>query len=807
MTIVQSVQTRPAEAPLLTGQGYVGQRIRRLEDPPLLAGVARFVDDIDLPDQLYARVVRSTVAHGRITALDIQEASRHEGVVGVFTAADLDVALRIPVRVRPGDQTDLALQPPLAQEFVRYVGEPIAVVVAEDPYIAEDAAEMVWVEIEELPVLLDARQGADHSRGESEQVLLHSALGTNVLGEVRVSYGSPLDEVFASAAVVVTQESSVHRHSAVPLETRGIVAAYDSDAGRLTIWGATKVKHWNRRALSELLGLQPESIRLIETAIGGGFGVRGELYPEDILVPWLAIRLQRTVKWVEDRAEHLVATNHSREQYCDLSIAASAEGRLLAFRATIWVDLGAYCRTHGLVLPYNTALLFPGPYDWSAFEVEAIGVLTNKTPAGTFRGPGMFEPTFHRERLLDRLAAELHLDPLELRRRNLVPRSKMPRTLDLGVPEKLAFEEEDFVEVWDRLLAKVEIDELRHQLAARRMAGELVGLGTSTFIEGSGTGFQEWAKVRQTSDGLYVIKVGVSALGQGIVTSLSQVTADALGVQIENVSVRYEDTDEVTEGGGSYASRSAVFGANAILGAVRELHANALDAASQRLGLPADELSITPRGVRYLIGGNEDELSFCELGCEGAFRFEKQRTFSMGTALASVAVDPDTGAITVERTAVGYDVGQSLNPMIVEGQIKGAAVQGISGSLYEQFSYDPQGQPLSTSFIDYSIATAMEVPDVEVSVLESTKSYSSEEALGAGDFSIRGAGEVGIIGIAAALANAVADALGTAGAPVFTHLPLSAESVRDVVETVRGSSGMLDQAEASVQSGSLKNDS
>ncbi|HET8673529.1 MAG TPA: xanthine dehydrogenase family protein molybdopterin-binding subunit [Thermoleophilaceae bacterium] len=749
---------------------YVGQSLPRVEDRSLLTGQGSFVDDIERPGQLYARVVRSQLASGRITAVHADAARGRPGIATVITAEDLPPGLRIPIRLAPSEEAKRALQPFLASDVVRYVGEPLAVVVGETPYVVEDAAAEVWAEMEELPPLADAVDAAaDDARP------LHEQAGTNVVHTQTVALGEDVDALFERADVVVREQFTVHRHSAIPLETRGLVAEFDPGDGSLTVWGPTKVKHYNRRVIAELLGLPLERVRFVEPDVGGGFGTRGEIYPEDLLVPWLAMATGRPVKWVEDRQEHFIAINHSREQRCHMEVAATADGRLLAFRATAWVDLGAYVRTNGPVLVLNTATHLPGPYRWHAFEARALGVLTNKTPAGTYRGPGQYEAALHRERILDVVARRLELDPYELRRRNLVPREEMPYRLEVrGMDDPIVYDSGDFPLLWERLGQDAERSERIERGAGKR----LTGVGTAAFVEAGGRGPYEWARVVPDAGGDFTIHVGIAALGQGIATALSQIAADELGVPIARVKVKHHDTDEISEGAGAFSSRSVVFGGNAVVGAVRDLVEAAHAAGAEALGTDPDGVEVVAGGIVRLKGSPERALSFAELGCEGNHRYEKHsRSFSMGGALAVVEVDAETGAVLVRRCRVVCDVGRAINPMLVRGQLVGAAAQGIGGALLEELAYNEIGQPLVTSFMDYCMPTAAELPEIEAVVLELPQhDPSSANGLGA-----KGAGEVGIIGIGAAVANAVADAIG--GDALFSELPITPERVQRWIST------------------------
>jgi carbon-monoxide dehydrogenase large subunit len=749
---------------------YVGRPLLRVEDLELLVGKGSFVDDIDRPGQLHARVVRSPVAHGLISSLDVEPARARPDVVTVLTAAELPEALRIPIRLAPSETAERALQPPLARGTVRYVGEPIAVVVGTSAYAAEDAAELIGLEIEPLPVVEDARTAC-----AEDGPAVHEHVPGNVVERVRATAGGDIEAIFAAADIVVRERLAIHRHTAVPLETRGLVAAVARD-GSLVVWGPAKVKHHNRRVLAELLGLAVERVRFIEPDVGGGFGVRGEFYPEDFLIPWLALATARPVKWIEDRAEHFVATNHSREQECVIEVAASADGVLLALRAEVWVDLGAYVRTNGLVPATNVISHLAGPYKWSAVEVESRAVLTTKTPTATYRGPGQYEAALHRERVLDVVARRAGVDPAELRRRNLVPLSEMPYSPELGgLPGPVVYDSGDFPRHWDHLCAYADYDRLRADAARERRGGTRVGVGTAAYVEAGGRGPYEWARVLSDPGGGFVVRVGVGSVGQGIGTALAQIAAEVLQVPVEGVTVSYQDTDLVTEGAGAFASRSVVFGGNAVAGAARDLLERARVIGAERLGLAPEDVEVT-NGVVRDRDAHEREVPIADCGCEGAFRYEQHgRSFSMGAALAVVELEPETGAVSVRRCVVACDVGRAVNPLIVDGQLVGAAAQGLGGILLERLAYDSGGQPLVTSFMDYLMPTAAELPTIEAVVLELSKPGSPL----ANPLGVKGAGEAGIVGVGAAVANAVADALG--GATIVAKLPITPERVLELM--------------------------
>jgi carbon-monoxide dehydrogenase large subunit len=700
----------------------IGTEVPRTEDLLLLTGRGNYVADVKRPGQLWARVVRSPVAHARLRAVGVEAARAMPGVVDIVTSVDIP-DVRIPIRLQFAEtpEANRVLQPPLARDLVRYVGEPVAVVVADSPYAAEDAAELVELDFEELPAVVDTLAAT-----ESEP--LHTEFGSNVVNRIPFVYGADVDGLFERADIVVSDRLRIQRHTAIPMETRGLVAEVVD--GRLTVWGVAKAKHFTRTALARMLDLPESEIRCIEGDVGGGFGVRGEFYPEDFLIPWLAVRLQRPVKWIEDRYEHFVATNHSREQVHDIEIAAASDGTLLAFRDRFWADFGSYVRTQGILLALVTSLELVGPYRWQGFDIQAGAVLTNKTPSGTYRGPGMTEATFVRERMLDRVAREVGLDPVELRRRNLIPLDSMPYRFDFagGVPP-LVYDGGDFPKLFEESLAYAGYDGLRAEY------GEDVGIGVASYVEMGGVGPFETARIVAEDDGTYTAHVGVASVGQGLRTVLAQIAAEGLGVELDRVRISHHDTDVVPEGFGTFASRSTVLAGNAIALAVADLRASG--------------------------------------GREGNGTFEKETpTWSFGTQVSVVRVDRDTGRVTPLRHTVAFDVGRAVNPLLLRGQLAGAAAQGIAGALYEELRYDADGQPLSTSFVDYLMPTLAELPEIDALPLE----YPNQS----NPLGIKGGGEGGVTGAPEAVANAVADALGDMGARV-NALPLTPENVRALI--------------------------
>jgi aerobic carbon-monoxide dehydrogenase large subunit len=748
----------------------IGTRLPRQEDPRLLRGRGRFGDDISAPGQLWARVVRSPVAHGRVRGLDVTEAVKVPGVVAVVTAKDLPKGLVIPVRLAI-EGTDLSdfLQPVLAGDTVRYVGEPLAVVAGDDSYACEDAAELVEIDIAAERPVLDASQDQPPAAAELTR-----------------GYGDTA-AAFAAAAHVVTIDLAIGRHSGVPLEPRCLLAVPDPDRGALDIFGMTKVPVWNRDLLADMLGLDETLIRVHAVDAGGGFGVRGEFYPEDFLIPWLAAKTGRPVKWAEDRAEHLMAVNHSRQQYHHIAAAFDRAGRILGLADDIIQDNGAYCRTHGVAVPELTAAMLPGPYRVPAYRGRVRVVLTNKTPCGTYRAPGRFEGTAAREHLLDVAATQLGIDPIELRMRNLLGPSEMPHERPIStLGTELILDTGDY----PALLAAAVKEAGR--LGYRTQAGEsaasgLRGFGLAMFVEKSGLGPQETADVTVSKSGAVHVYSGGTSMGQGIETVLAQITADALGVDPRTVRVTAGDTAAQPFGAGSWASRSTVVGGSAVHQAAVAVRQRALQLAARVLEAAEEDLELADGSVRVR-GDPAPEylktacLSLADIakaaapasrylekgepaGLSARRRFEvSHMTYPYGAHAAVVEVDTGTGQVRVLRYLVAYEVGRAINPMLVEGQLRGGVAQGIGGALFEEFRYDDAGQPQAITFIEYRLPTAAEIPPVDV--LLSQDAPSPGNPLG-----VMGAGEGGINAVGATVANAVRDALGLAGG--VGQLPLT----------------------------------
>jgi aerobic carbon-monoxide dehydrogenase large subunit len=755
--------------------GQIGQSVLRKEDRPLMTGQGCFADDFELPGAAEAAVLRSDQAHARLSEIDAGAARALPGVLDVITAADLAAETRIPMRMFKREGMERFLQPPLARDRVRYSGEPVALVIAESRFVAEDAVGLIEVAYEPLDPALDG----PGSLQPGAPVLFEEA-GTNLAAEFEVGQDAgAVAAVFEAAETVIAERIQIQRHAAVPMEGRGVVAAYDEASERVTVWGASKVVHVNRRILAALLGWDEEQVRLVELDVGGGFGARGEFYPEDYLIPWSAIRLRRPVRWAEDREEHLRSTNHSREQTHEIELALGPAGEFLGMRDRVTFNTGAYVRTHGVVVPNMTAALLPGPYRWGAYRCEVRHVVTNKTPAGTYRAPGRYEANFARERIIDIAAHRLGLEPEELRKRNLIEPGEMPYangTHTDGHP--VSYDSGDYPKLLKKAVRLFGRKRMRGWRAAEPPAGRRRGVGLAFFVEKSGIARWDYSRVELSEQGQATLFVGSASIGQGVETVLAQICAEALGIGYDDVAeVRHGDTDEIPDGMGSFGSRATMIAGSAVHNASRALRGRLFARAAELLEASEDDLEL--QGDSVVVRGSPSrgvplselaEIDGVDAGLSEEARFTSEdMSFPYGVHFVAVEVDVETGAVEIERYAIAYDVGRAVNPTLVEGQIVGGAAQGIGGALYEELMYDASGQLVSGSYIDYLLPTAAEVPHVDVLVTEDAPTPLTP--VGA-----KGAGEGGTAAAGAAIANAVCDALGVE----TMALPLTPERVRDM---------------------------
>jgi aerobic carbon-monoxide dehydrogenase large subunit len=748
---------------------YIGRPMERVEDLRMLRGRGTYVADINRPNQLYAVILRSAIAHGIIKSIDGHDALALPGVHRVLTARDLgNSAPLIPLRLQPLPQLEAFHQPVLADKKVRYVGEPIAVVIADSIAIGEDALEHIVLDIESLPVI------ANRPQAEAMDAVLFDEHGSNVAITWSAFRGNA-DQAFSTADYVRRETFKVQRHAAMFMEPRGFVAEWDDAAGKLTVWGAAKTAWHNRRVLAALLGLELEAVDLIEVDVGGGFGSRGEFYPEDYLIPAAAKIVGRPVKWTEDRREHIMSANHARDVECDVEFAVARDGRFIGLRGQIWSDIGAYIRTNGSVGPRNVAQYMSGPYCIEHIDLKSSMLTTNKTPCGTYRGPGRYETDFIRERMIDLVAQDLKIDRVELRRRNLVADAQMPYPLASITPYDSSTELDsgDYHAVFDRCLKEFGWQE-KSKLRGRMIDGYYHGLAVGSFIEGGAAGPKEEARLVLETDGALSVYLGSSSVGQGLETIMAQIAADAMEIPYEKITVLHGSTAHVKDGYGAYHSRSTVMGGSAILLAAEKLKDLVRTVGAERLGCQPNEIVIDGETIGH--GGRQ--LSFAGLSetpleAEGAF-FNKKYTWAYGTQAAHVAVDPGTGHVKVLDYMSVEDVGRIINPLTLHGQAIGSIVQGLGGAFLEHLVYDDEGQLLTGSFADYLMPTASDFPNIRSITLELKPCPNNP--LGA-----KGAGEGGLIPVGGMMANAVADALSHLNVQPM-ELPLSPARIWQLVE-------------------------
>jgi carbon-monoxide dehydrogenase large subunit len=758
---------------------WIGASVERLEDRSLITGQGRFAGDVAFPHQLHMRIVRSPHAHGKLNGIDTTEARKLSGVVAIWTSEDIADLPPIDFREGPNEKLAPFRQPVLAKGVVRYVGEPVAAVFSIDPYIAEDAAELVTLDIEETGAVIDASLPvSEFAQGLTTEPTI-----------CKQGYGD-VAQAFKEAAHVIEMDLSVGRHSGVPLETRGAIGRYDAARDVLELHGAAKVPHKNRESLAQMLNRSTGGIHLYEGHTGGGFGIRGEIYPEDILVLVASMRLRRPVKWVEDRREHMIAANHSRQQRHRIRAAVDKDGRLLGIDDEFFHDQGAYIRTHGTRVADTACGMLPGPYRLPHYRVNAHFRLTNKTPAATYRSPGRYETNFVRERLMDEIARHFGLSRVEVRRRNLIAPEEMPYKRPLvALGDEVVLDSGRYEELLDKALAHFEWDKLEVDVKKRRAAGEMVGLGLAMYVEKSGLGPTDGARVNVHTSGEVEVITGGASVGQGFETVIAQVAAQMLGVDYRKVRVIHGRTDRIEYGIGAHATRATVMTANATMVAAEKVRAKALDLAAQLLQADAASLTIID-GVVSRTDGSGADISLGQLAhhmrpvsptrggrdpglaSDGWFSTDHM-TYPYGTQLALVKIDTGTGGVTVEKMLIAFDVGRAINPMLVRGQLVGGFAQGLGGALFEEFQYDERGQPLSVTFADYLMPTAHEMPAIDVMMLEDAPSTCNP-------LGIKGAGEGGIAAVGAVIASAVDDALGGAG--LITQIPITPQSIKAILD-------------------------
>ncbi len=768
---------------------WFGAPVKRNEDPRLLTGQGVFVDDIQLPGMLHAAVLRSPHAHARILRVDVRRALEHPDVVLVLTHRDLPPGLRepLPKLIPHPDLRHHKTQYALALDKVRHVGEPVAFVVATSRYAAEDALELIEVDYEPLPAVVDLEEAA-----AGRPALVHEDIGTNVAAHSVQRVGD-YEAARARADLVLARRFVVDRGCASPMETRGVVASWDARTRQLTVWDSTQAPIPIRNGLASLFGLAQKDVRVIAPDVGGGFGPKIMMfYPEEVLVPLAAMRLGRPVKWIEDRREHFLATNHERTQIHDAEIALDREGHILGVRTVFLHDAGAYI-PYGLIVPIVAECTLPGPYRIPNYHAEFRAVFTNKTIVSPYRGAGRPHGVFVMERLLDLAARQLGLDRAEIRRRNFIQPDQFPYSVGLIYQDNapLVYDSGNYPAALERALEAVGYDRWPEEKARYRAEGRRVGLGFACYVEGSGIGPYEGCRVTVEPSGKVYVATGVGTQGQGHYTSLAQVVADALGVDVRDVHVVTGDTAAFGWGTGTFASRAAVVAGSAVYLAAHAVRQKALQVAASLLEASPEDLEVSEGQVRVR-GAPGRAVTLAEVaraanplrgvipaewegpGLEATRYFAPPRgTFSHGVHAALVEVDPETATIRFLKYVVVHDCGVVLNPLILDGQIHGGVAQGIGGSFFERLVYDSQGQLLSGSFLDFQIPTAMEIPEIEVHHQETP---SPLNPLGA-----KGAGEGGVIPVPAVLAQALEDALDDLDLEI-TQMPLHPDALFQLIQ-------------------------
>jgi carbon-monoxide dehydrogenase large subunit len=764
---------------------YFGAPVHRNEDARLLSGQALFVDDLELPGMLHAAFLRSNVAHARLRSIDVSAARARPGVVAVYTAEDLGDYWRPgPLLVPPppiaGITFNQRSQVPLAKGKIRHVGEPLAVVLANSRYLAEDALADIEVELDPLPAVVDLEKALTQS-----SATIHDDVGSNIAARVRQTRGD-YAAARSRADHVIARRFLYDHGASSPIETRGVVASWDGRANQLTVWDTTQAPVFLRNGLAGMLGLSERQVRVIAPFVGGGFGPKIMLfYPEEVVIPWVSIKLNRPVKWIEDRLEHFFATTQERGQTHDAEIALTADGRILGIKDVFLHDTGAY-NPYGLTVPINSQCTLLGPYVIPSYDSTFTAVFTNKPIVTPYRGAGRQHGVFVIERLLDISAKELNIDRTEIRRRNLIPPDAFPYSNEIIYQDftTLSYDSGNYEPILDKALELIGYKGfLAEEQPRLRAQGRHVGIGVACYVEGTGIGPYEGAKVQVQANGKVNVATGIGTQGQGHFTVFAQIAADQLGVGVSDVDVVTGDTDQFYWGAGTFASRGAVVAGNAVNEAARVVRQKILRLAADHFECAEEDLEIADGGVS-IVGVPGKTIKLGELALKanpmrGAVRpgtepgLESTQYFGPpGGATASgvhaviLAVDPQTFALEVLKYVVVHDCGAVINPLILAGQIHGGVAQGIGNAFYEQLVFDDDGQLLNASLADYLLPSALEVPRVEIA---HTVTLSPLNPLG-----IKGAGEAGAIPVGPLFAQAIEDALGLADKKVeLLEIPLS----------------------------------
>jgi len=755
------------------GAKHFGARVKRLEDPALLAGRGRFVDDLKLPGVLQACFVRSPHAHAKVHAIDIAAAMAMPGVHAVIAADDLPEPMRsepIPMLLPNPAIAQPRTQTVLARDEVYYVGQAVAVVIADTRYIAEDAAAAVIVDYEPIEAAGDCRDAIKDGAPRA-----HSDLASNVVARFPLAYGD-VDAAFAGAAHVFEETIWQHRGGGMAIETRAVLASHDPLSDVLNVWSGTQTPHIGRRILADLLSRELESIRMIAPDVGGGFGPKAIFYPEEAAIPAATLKLGRPVKWIEDRREHFLCATQERDQYWDMAIAVDADGKIRGVRGRMLHDSGAFV-PWGVIMPYIAAATVPGPYVVPAYRLETVVVLTNKVPTTPVRGAGRPQAVFAMERLMDRVARELSLDRAELRRRNFIQPEQMPYPVGLifrdGKP--LVYDSGDYPKGQETALALADYEGFRQRQRAALDAGRLTGIGFANYVEGTGLGPFEGVTVRVLPSGKVAVATGATNQGQGTRTTLSQIVAEQIGCRLEDIVMTLGDTGAIAQGVGAFASRQAVNAGCSAQIAGQAVRTQLIALAARALGVKDSDIELED-GQAIANSGNKPMIPFGELsrlaqGIPGvalpdgqaaglehtAYYTPSQAAYCSGTHVVEVEVDHMTGGVKILKYTVAHDSGRVINPLIVDGQVQGGVAHGIGNALLEWMQYDENAQPLTTSLADYMLPMATDVPTCAIAHVETVNPLNP--------LGVKGAGEGGTIPAAAAIVAAIENAL----APFNVH--------------------------------------
>lgn len=762
-------------------QHLVGRPLKRMEDPRFVAGLGRFTDDIVVPGMLHASFVRSVHAHAKVKSVDVSAALKIPGVKAVLTGRDVvkDVGT-MPTAGEGSEDQKPTYRYPLAVDEVNFVGEPVAIVVAEDQYLAADAAESVVVEYDPLPVVSDPVAALSR---DSHKV--HRYLKDNIAFAYRRSKGD-VERAFREADHIIRAEFHCPRLSAVPLETRSVIASYDSTSDSLTVWMSTQTPHEARDDIASVLKLPETHIRVIAPDVGGGFGQKISTYPEQVSVCLASMKLGRPVKWTETRRENLLSSSHGRGQHQYVEAAVKADGRILGLKVKVVCDGGAY-NDGSVSMPESTVRMAVGVYDIQAYQAEAYTAFTNKVPTGAYRGAGRPEAAFLIERTVDIISRKLKLDPVKMRQRNFIPRDKFPfRTLG-----GYTYDSGDYEKNLKVALEVSGMEQLRSYQRRARQRGRLVGIGISTYVEvcGFGPGYPQTAAVAVTKHGRVVITAGTNPHGQGHSTPFAQIVSDELGIGIDDITVQYGDTSWLPWTTVTAGSRSAVVGGTAVLLAARKIREKMSKIAAKMLSTDPGKIQFSD-GKVFVSTSPAKSVSFEEVAAaaydpgalppgveptlyEYCAYVPPDNVFPFGTHVAMVEVEKETGFVKILKYVAVDDVGRVLNPLIVEGQVQGGVLQGVSQALLERVVYDENCQLLTSTLSDYLIPSTDTAPSVEC---HRTETPSPLNPLG-----LKGVGEAGTIAATPAVVNAVEDALSPFDVTV-TRLPLTPDYVHELIQ-------------------------